>query len=67
MLKLALECMGIVVKQVLTASDTKPRRRKPIETGLDFRMFDYSEGFLSETMIFVKEGLGTTRGQKKSF
>lgn len=57
MLKLALESMGIVVKQVLTASDSQAETKKAIETGLDSDVLIISGGISVGDYDFVKEGL----------
>jgi molybdopterin molybdotransferase len=57
MLKIALESMGIVVSQVLTASDSQVDTRKAIETGLDSDVLIISGGISVGDYDFVKEGL----------
>jgi len=57
MLKLALESMGVVVKQVLTASDDQEETRNAIETGLNSDVLIISGGISVGDYDFVKEAL----------
>ncbi|MFT4854883.1 MAG: molybdopterin molybdotransferase [Algoriphagus sp.] len=57
MLKLALESMGVVVKQVLTASDSQEETRNAIETGLNSDVLIISGGISVGDYDFVKEAL----------
>ncbi|MFT7363023.1 MAG: molybdopterin molybdotransferase [Algoriphagus sp.] len=57
MLKLALESMGVVVKQVLTASDNQEETRNAIETGLNSDVLIISGGISVGDYDFVKEAL----------
>jgi molybdopterin molybdotransferase len=57
MLKLALESMGIIVKQVLTASDNQEETREAIETGLNSDVLIISGGISVGDYDFVKEAL----------
>lgn len=57
MLKLAMEAMGIKVKQVLNASDNQAETRKAIETGMDADVLIISGGISVGNYDFVKEGL----------